>query len=97
MLLLQQHLPRDCNLRRHYYVYMGIRVAAHIELILTILFINCSLVGIVVKMIPRDSADSAVFSCIKTISNGKSIEIISSRVLKLEKLHFFQGTIFKLT
>ena len=62
-----------------------------------ILFINCSLVGIGVKMILRDSAYSAVFSCFKSISSSKSIKNFSPWVPRSEKLHFFQGTIFKVT
>ena len=65
----------------------------HIDLIWELLFINCSLVNIGVKMIPLDSADSAVFSSIKTISDYKFVEIFCTWVRKLKKLHFFWRTI----
>ena len=48
-------------------------------------------------MILRDSAYSAVFSCFKSISSSKSIKNFSPWVPRSEKLHFFQGTIFKVT
>ena len=57
------------------------------------MFINCYLVTIGVKMIPLDSADSAVFLSIKTISDYKFVEIFCTWVRKLKKLHFFWRTI----
>ena len=44
-------------------------------------------------MIPLDSADSAVFSSIKTITDYKFVEIFCTWVRKLKKLHFFWRTI----